>query len=116
MIQALLAKGANPNIVAMGFTPFLLSAGVDPGGRGGGGAANTGLMDLDDPARRGRECPGHRYEDILHADLLPPSSERRHSALHAAAETGRVDMVRYLLDKGANPEISLTPTARSRSI
>ena len=31
VIRALLAKGANPNINAMGFTPFLLAAGVDSG-------------------------------------------------------------------------------------
>src|SRR5262245_22156395 len=49
VIRALLAKGANPNINAMGFTPFLLAAGVDPGARGGGGGTptpNTTLLDL----------------------------------------------------------------------
>ena len=42
VVQALLAKGANPNINAMGFTPFLVAAGVGPGrtaaAAGGGGA------------------------------------------------------------------------------
>ena len=33
VIRALLAKGANPNINDMGFTPFLVAAGVTPGGR-----------------------------------------------------------------------------------
>ena len=48
VIRALLAKGANPNINDMGFTPFLVAAGVSPGGRGGGGggAPNTTLLDL----------------------------------------------------------------------
>src|SRR6185295_10307298 len=48
VVRALLAKGANPNINDMGFTPFLVAAGVSPGGRGGagGGAANTALLDL----------------------------------------------------------------------
>src|SRR5262245_4512076 len=47
VIRALLDKGANPNINDMGFTPFLVAAGVNPGGRGGGGGApNTALMDL----------------------------------------------------------------------
>ena len=48
VIRALLAKGANPNINDMGFTPFLVAAGVSPGGRGGGGggAPNTMLLDL----------------------------------------------------------------------
>ena len=30
VVQALLAKGASPNINAMGFTPFLVAAGVGP--------------------------------------------------------------------------------------
>ena len=46
VIRALLAKGANPNINDMGFTPFLVAAGVTPGGGGGGGAPNTTLLDL----------------------------------------------------------------------
>ena len=47
VIRALLAKGANPNINDMGFTPFLVAAGVTPGGRGGGGAQpNITLLDL----------------------------------------------------------------------
>src|SRR6185295_11699648 len=46
VIRALLAKGANPNINDMGFTPFLVAAGVTPGGGGGGGAPNTMLLDL----------------------------------------------------------------------
>jgi hypothetical protein len=51
-IQALLAKGASPNINAMGVTPFLVAAGVGGGGgqRGGGGARGGGegfaLLDL----------------------------------------------------------------------
>jgi hypothetical protein len=28
------------------------------------------------------------------------------TALHVAAQTGRTDLVRYLLEKGANPEIA----------
>src|SRR4030095_13683660 len=44
VIRALLAKGANPNINTMGFTPFLVAAGVAPGGGGGGGAPNTMLL------------------------------------------------------------------------
>ena len=54
VVRVLLDKGANPNINAMGLTPFLVAAGVGTGGRGtglaastsAGGAANTALMDL----------------------------------------------------------------------
>ena len=37
VVQALLEKGADPNINTMGYTAFLLAAGAGPGGRGGGG-------------------------------------------------------------------------------
>jgi ankyrin repeat protein len=104
VIQALLAKGANPNINAMGFTPFLLAAGVEPGGRGGGGAANTGLMDLmiQHGADVNAQVTGTRTYS-MRISYHPPPNKEGTSALHEAAETGKVDMVRYLLDKGANP-------------
>ncbi len=55
VFEALLAKGAYPNISTMGLTPFLVAAGVGTGGRGGtglaasrsaGGAVNMAIMDL----------------------------------------------------------------------
>src|SRR5207248_11278141 len=39
VVQALLAKGADPNINTMGYTAFLLAAGAGPGGRGGAAGA-----------------------------------------------------------------------------
>src|SRR5205814_3807742 len=48
VIQALLAKGASPNINAMGVTPFLVAAGVGGGQRGGVGAARGGAFTLLD--------------------------------------------------------------------
>ena len=66
VIQALLAKGADPNINTMGYTAFLLAAGAGPGGRGGAPAsgeyADHGPAD---PAFRRRECQGHRHPDLL---------------------------------------------------
>ncbi len=105
VIQALLAKGANPNINAMGFTPFLLAAGVDPGGRGGA-AANTGLMDLmiQHGADLNAQVTGTRTYS-MRISYHPPPDKEGSSALHEAAQSGKVDMVRYLLDKGANPEL-----------
>ena len=35
-----------------------------------------------------------------------PSTNEGMTALHVAAQTGRVDLVRYLLEKGANAEIA----------
>ena len=34
-----------------------------------------------------------------------PSSNEGMTALHVAAQAGRTDLVRYLLEKGANPEL-----------
>jgi len=105
VIQALLSKGANPNINAMGFTPFLLSAGVDPGGRGGGGA-NTDLMDLmiQHGADVNAQVTGTRAYS-MRISYHPPADQEGVSALHTAVQAGRTDLVRYLLDKGANPEL-----------
>ena len=35
-----------------------------------------------------------------------PSTNEGMTALHVAAQAGRTDLVRYLLEKGANPEIA----------
>jgi ankyrin repeat protein len=35
-----------------------------------------------------------------------PSTNEGMTALHVAVQTGRADLVRYLLEKGANPEIA----------
>jgi ankyrin repeat protein len=106
LIRALLAKGANPNINDMGFTAFLIAAGVTPGGRGGGGssAANTALLDLmiQHGADVNAQVTGTRTYS-MRISYMPPADKEGTSALHAAAQAGRTEMVRYLLDKGANP-------------
>src|SRR5262249_55048725 len=106
VIRALLGKGANPNINAMGFTPFLLAAGVDPAGRGGGGAPNTTLLDLmiQHGADVNAQVTGTRSYS-MRISYHPPPDQEGASALHVAVQAGRTDLVRYLLEKGANPEL-----------
>jgi ankyrin repeat protein len=104
VIRALLDKGANPNINAMGFTPFLLAAGVDPAGRGGGRAPNTTLLDLmiQHGADVNAQVNGTRTYS-MRISYHPPPDQEGASALHVAVQAGRTDLVRYLLEKGANP-------------
>jgi len=108
VIRALLAMGANPNINDMGFTPFLVAAGVTPGGRGGGGGGvpNTMLLDLmiQHGADVNAQVTGTRTYS-MRISYMPPPDKEGVSALHAAVQAGRTDMVRYLLEKGANPDL-----------
>jgi len=102
VVQALLAKGASPNINAMGVTPFLVAAGVGGGARGG---QATALMDvlLRHGADVNAQVTGTKTYSMRIA--RSPSTNEGMTALHVAAQSGRADLVRYLLEKGANAEI-----------
>jgi ankyrin repeat protein len=110
VIQALLAKGASPNINAMGVTPLLVAAGVGAGQRGGpaarGGGEPFALMDvlLQHGADVNAQVTGTKTYSMRIART--PSTNEGMTALHVAAQTGRADLVRYLLAKGANTEIA----------
>jgi ankyrin repeat protein len=117
VMRALLAKGANPNINGMGFTPFLVAAGVTPaaggGGAGGGGGAspnsrtpNTAILDLmiQHGADVNTQVTGTRSYS-MRVSYNPPPSKEGMSALHGAVQAGRTNLVRYLLEKGASPEL-----------
>jgi uncharacterized protein len=110
VVQALLAKSASPNIIDMGMTAFLVAAGLG-GGRGFGGqagasgVANIPLMDLllQHGADVNARVTGTKTYSMRIARA--PSMNEGMSALHVAAQAGRPDVVRYLLNKGANAEI-----------
>src|ERR1700745_1528096 len=70
-----------------------------------GGAANTALMDwlLANGADINAQVTGTKTYSMRVSRA--PSSNEGMTALHIAAQAGRTDLVRYLLEKGANPEI-----------
>jgi ankyrin repeat protein len=106
VIRSLLARGANPNINDMGFTPFLVAAGVTPGAGGGGAAPATTLLDLmiQYGADVNTQVTGTRSYSMRISYNTPPDKEGT-SALHGAVQAGRTELVRYLLAKGASPEL-----------
>jgi len=104
VVQALLARGASPNINAMGVTPFLVAAGVGGGG-GQRGGQSTALMDvlLQHGADVNAQVTGTKTYSMRIA--RSPSTNEGMTALHVAAQAGNANLVRYLLEKGANAEI-----------
>ena len=109
--RALLVKGANPNIIGMGASPFLLAAGANPyGGRGGGAgpapaAINTELLDL--MIQHGADVNAQVTGVATYSMRIArsPSDAEGITALHAAVQAGRVDLVRFLLERGARADI-----------
>jgi hypothetical protein len=115
--RLLLEKGANPNIYGMGLSPWLYAAGLTSGtyneARGGGaGNADTALLDLmlehgaDVNAQvTGAASYSGRIARALTGDPVNTKSNEGMTALHVAARSRNASLVRYLLGKGARPDI-----------
>lgn len=114
VVRALLAKGADPDINAMGLTSFLVAAGVGAGNRGGtglaaqtsaGGPVNMELMELllQHGADLNAQVRGTNTYSMRVSRA--PSANEGKTALHIAAESGKTDLARYLLNKGARMDI-----------
>jgi ankyrin repeat protein len=112
VVEALLKKGANPNINSMGYTPFGLVAGNGPSGRGGAaGQVNLALMDL--LAQHGADVNARINGTLSFSFHIGygnqndgVNSKEGTSALHEAARNGRQDLVKHLLELGANPNLT----------
>ena len=110
VVEALLNKGADPNINTMGYTPFGLVAGNGPNGRGAGQTVNPAIMDL--LAKHGANVNA-RISGTLSFSFHTGygnqndgvNSKEGTSALHEAARSGQLDLVKHLLDLGADPNV-----------
>jgi ankyrin repeat protein len=105
VIQALLAKGADPNINTMGYTAFLLAAGAGPTGRGGGGQVNMQILDVmtQHSANVNAKVTGTQSYSFNVSRAV--ANNEGTSALHEAARAAQTDLVKFLLDHGANPDL-----------
>jgi ankyrin repeat protein len=114
VVRALLDKGASPNISGMGLTPFLIAAGMGTGGRGTGLAASTSaggppnqeIMELllEHGADVNAQVTGTQTYSLRISRA--PSATEGMTALHVAAQAGRADEVKYLLEKGARTDLA----------
>jgi ankyrin repeat protein len=105
VIQALLAKGADPNINTMGYTSFLLAAGAGPAGRGAATQVNMQILDLMTQHAADVNAKVTGTQTYSFNVSRAPSNNEGTSALHEAARVARTDLVKYLLDHGANPDL-----------
>jgi hypothetical protein len=111
VVQALLAKGADPNLNTMGYSPLLLAAGAGPGGRGAVTQPNMPVLDalVQHSADVNAKVTGtNTYSfDVSRENMgnKEAFSKEGTSALHEAARSARPDLVKYLLDHGANPNL-----------
>jgi ankyrin repeat protein len=122
VVRILLAKGATTEINGMGMTPFLVAGGVGPGHvlgtglaaeRSLGGPENMEIMELllQNGANVNDQVTGTATYSMR--VMRAPAANEGRTALHLAALDGKTALVRYLLSKGANPEIKDAGGARA---
>lgn len=112
-VEALLKAGADPNIESMGYTAFLLAAGTAPPARGGGSSPNMEMLDLmfeyakpDVNAKvTGTLLWSYNVSRVYSPQDREPANNEGMSALHTAAQTGNLELVQYLLERGADANI-----------
>jgi uncharacterized protein len=110
VVEALLNKGADPNINSMGYTPFGLVSGSGPNVRGAGQTVNLAMMDL--LAKHGADVNARISGTLsfsFHNGYANQNdgvnSKEGTSALHEAARNGQLDLVKHLIDLGADPNL-----------
>ena len=112
-VEVAYAWHGDANIGAMGATPFLIAAGVGTGGKGTGLASatstgfppNMAIMDL--LLAHGADVNAQVTDTMTYSLRISraPSATEGMTALHVAAQKGRADEVRYLLEKGAKTDL-----------
>lgn len=110
VVQLLLDHGANPNINTMGYTPFGLVAGNGPNGRGATQTVNPIIMDL--LAKHGANVNAKITGTLSYSFHIGygnqndgVNSKEGTTALHEAARSGQLDLVKHLLELGADPNV-----------
>ncbi|HEY6340063.1 MAG TPA: ankyrin repeat domain-containing protein [Bryobacteraceae bacterium] len=111
VVKALLEKGADPNINTMGYSPLLLAAGAGPRGRGAANQPNMQVLDalVQHSADINAKVTGtNTYSFNVSRENMGNKeafSQEGTSALHEAARAARPDLVKYLLDHGADANL-----------